>query len=213
VPSKTTALNLARPREFNEADVLDAATQCFWLHGYEATSVRALAEQMGITGASLYNTFNDKQSLYRRALDHYLNQTVRERIVRLEESLSPREAIRAFLDEVIKRSLRDKQRRGCLLVNSALEVAPHDPEIRRLVTQELQQIQGFFHRCLLKGQKAGTITTAQSAEDMSKLFLGVLLGIRVLARTAPQRDLLEGVARPALSLLGNTESPRERVRE
>ena len=106
--------------------------------------MRALAEQMGITGASLYNTFNDKQSLYRRALDHYLNQTVRERIVRLEESLSPREAIRAFLDEVIKRSLRDKQRRGCMLVNSAIESAPHDDKFFDIVAIFLNEVEQFF---------------------------------------------------------------------
>jgi TetR/AcrR family transcriptional repressor of nem operon len=192
---------LVRPKEFDEAQALEAATRQFWLHGYAATSVRDLADQMGITGASLYNTFTNKQSLYRQALEHYLNQTVRVRIARLENAMPPREAIAAFLNEVIERSLNDKQHRGCLLVNSALELAPHDPEVRRLVTEELRQIQQFFYRCALSGQKTGAIMTAQPAEDLAKLLLGVLLGIRVLARTGPTRDLLEGVARPALSLL------------
>ena len=42
---------LARPRKFDEAVVSDAAIQCFWAEGYEATSVRDLADEMGITGA------------------------------------------------------------------------------------------------------------------------------------------------------------------
>jgi TetR/AcrR family transcriptional repressor of nem operon len=46
------------------------------------------------------------------------------------------------------------------------------------------------------------ITTAQSADDLAKLFLALLLGIRVLARTAPSRELLQGAARPVLCLLG-----------
>ena len=54
---------MARPREFDEATVLEAAMHCFWAQGYEATSVRDLAAQMGITGASLYNAFGDKRSL------------------------------------------------------------------------------------------------------------------------------------------------------
>ena len=62
---------MARPREFDERAVLDAAVQCFWARGYEATSVRDLAQGMGLTSASLYNAFGDKRSLYRRALDHY----------------------------------------------------------------------------------------------------------------------------------------------
>ena len=62
---------MARPREFDEVTVLEAAMNCFWAQGFESTSVRDLAEEMGITGASLYNAFGDKRSLYRRALAHY----------------------------------------------------------------------------------------------------------------------------------------------
>jgi TetR/AcrR family transcriptional repressor of nem operon len=193
---------MARPREFDETAVLDAAVQCFWARGFEATSVRDLAEGMGITGASLYNAFGDKRNLYRRALDHYLDRTVRERIVRLESSLPPRDAIAAFLDEVIERSLSDRQRRGCMLVNSALEVAPHDDAFRRAVAEELAHIEAFFRRCVKAAQQAGEASVACDAEDMARLLLGVLLGIRVLARTRPQRGLLEGIVRPALAMLG-----------
>ena len=59
---------MARPREFDESAALDAAVDCFWREGYEATSVRDLAARMGITGTSLYNAFGDKRSLFRQAL-------------------------------------------------------------------------------------------------------------------------------------------------
>src|SRR5271170_582945 len=178
---------MARPREFEEAAVLDAAVQCFWTRGYEATSVRDLAERMGITGASLYNAFGDKRSLFRRALDHYIEQGFGDRVARLETHLPPREALAAFFEEIIERSLADKQRRGCLLVNSALEVAPHDPEFQRVIADVLAEVEGFFRRCVAAGQSAGTIAAAQTAEDLGRLLLGVLIGIRVLARTRPER--------------------------
>ena len=74
---------MARPREFDETAVLDAAIQCFWAKGFEATSVRDLADEMGITGASLYNAFGDKRALYRRALDQYVAGSLGERVRRL----------------------------------------------------------------------------------------------------------------------------------
>src|SRR5277367_4166486 len=166
---------MARPREFDEATVLEAAMHCFWAQGYDKTSVRDLAGQMGITGASLYNAFGDKRSLYRRALDHYLQQGVHERVGRLESSLPPYPSIRAFFDEIIERSLADKQRRGCMLVNSALELAPHDAEFRKVVSQELAYIEAFFRRRIAAGQDNGTITSMQSADDLAKLLLSVLL--------------------------------------
>jgi TetR/AcrR family transcriptional repressor of nem operon len=192
---------MARPREFDETAVLDAAVYRFWLRGYEATSVRELAQSMGMTGASLYNAFGDKRTLFRRALAHYVERSFGDRVSRFEATLPPKEAIAAFFREIVSRSLSDKERKGCLLVNSALEVAPHDPEFREAIADVLVQVEAFFRRCVMVGQRSGEISKAQSAVDLARLLLATLLGIRVLARSRPERPLLEGVVRPALALL------------
>ena len=193
---------MARPREFNERKALAAATRCFWSRGYGATSVRDLADSMGITGASLYNAFGDKRSLFRRALDEYVTNTFEDRVKRFEPHLPPREAIAAFFEEIVERSLADKQRRGCLLVNSALELAPHDPEFRDVIATVLARVESFFRRCVAAGQADGSITTEQSAEDVARLLLSTFLGLRVLARSSPKRELLEGLVRAAMAALG-----------
>jgi TetR/AcrR family transcriptional regulator, transcriptional repressor for nem operon len=194
---------MARPREFDEVTVLEAAMNCFWAQGFESTSVRDLAEEMGITGASLYNAFGDKRSLYRRALAYYLETSVRDRVSRLEQ-LPPFAAIRAFFDEVIERSITDKQRRGCMLVNAALELAPYDAEFQKVVSQEMVFIETFFRRCIAAGQKDGKISPARPPTELAKVLLSVLLGIRVLARTRPQRAVLAGAASGVLELLKTT---------
>jgi TetR/AcrR family transcriptional repressor of nem operon len=191
---------MARPREFDETTVLEAAMNCFWAQGFEQTSVRDLAERMGITGASLYNAFGDKRSLYRQAFSHYLTQSVRDRVARLEK-LRPAAAIQAFFDEIIERSVDDKQRRGCMLVNAALELAPYDSEFQKLVVEEMMFIEAFFRRRVAAGQKDGSIIRTRPPDEVAKLLLSVLLGIRVLARSRPQRKVLEGAAHGALALL------------
>ncbi len=201
---------MGRPREFDEAEALDAAMQCFWSRGYEATSVRDLADRMGITGASLYNAFGDKRALFRRALDRYLDRSVRERIARLS-ALPPRTAIGTYFEEIIARSLADRERRGCMLVNCALELASHDVTLRRAVTAELAEIEGFFRRTIEAGQAGGSIARTQNPDDLARHLLGVVLGLRVLARTRPDRAVLEGVVRPALALLNGT--PKEGLRQ
>ena len=191
---------MARPREFDETAVLEAAMNCFWTQGFEQTSVRDLSERMGITGASLYNAFGDKRSLYRQAFVHYLEQTVHDRVARLEK-LPPALAIRTFFDEIIERSVDDEQRRGCMLVNAALELAPYDPEFRQLVSEEMLFIEAFFRRCVAAGQEVGSITRARCPDDVGRLLLSVLLGVRVLARSRPQREVLEGASNTVLALL------------
>ena len=192
---------MARPREFDEATALEAAIECFWRRGYKATSVRDLADKMGISAPSLYNTYGDKHALFAQALEHYLDRSTRARIKRLEDSLPPKQAIRRFIEEIIERSVNDRERRGCFLINSALEVAPHDKELGALIADRLGEIEAFFRRSIKAAQADGAVPRKRVAKDVARLLLGVLLGIRVLARSKPERALLEGVARPAFALL------------
>lgn len=204
---------MARPREFDEAAALDAAIQCFWSRGYEATSVRDLADAMGIAGPSLYNTFGDKRRLYRQALEHYVERGFCERVRRFESELAPRAAIGAFFEEIIQLSLADEQRKGCLIVNSALELAPHDPEFQAALTNVLRDMEAFFHRCVKAGQDTGAINAALPADDLARMLLGLLLGLRVLARSRPEPELLHGLVRPALALLDGAGPPQRRNRK
>ena len=191
---------MARPREFDEAAVLDAAVQCFWSHGYEATSIKDLIEGTGISAASLYNAYGDKRSLYRAALDRYIEGSIGARIQRCE-TLPPRAAIAAFFDEILHRSLSDREHKGCLMVNSALEMAPHDPEFRKCIANVLKRIEAFFLTSVRNGQADGTIARSTTAEALAQHLLGVLMGVRVLARVRPERALLEGIVSTAFALL------------
>ena len=191
---------MARPREFDEDAVLDAAVLCFWAQGYDATSVKDLVARTGLTAASLYNAFGDKRALYQKALDHYVEAGISDRIRRCE-ALPPLAAIEAFFDEILARSLEDPDRKGCMLVNAALDMAPHDPEFRTAVAAVLSRIEAFFLHCVEAGQTDGTITRSQAAATLAQHLLGILMGIRVLARVRPERPLLEGIVVPALALL------------
>ncbi|MEH2563232.1 TetR/AcrR family transcriptional regulator [Bradyrhizobium sp. AZCC 2289] len=193
---------MGRPREFDVEKVLAAAGDIFWARGYEATSTRALTERTGLTPASLYNAFGDKRGFYLRALRYYLDQTLRERITRLESSLSPGRAIATFFREIIARSLADPKHRGCMLMNTAIEVTPEDPEMQRIVADETVVIERFFHRCAVAAQKNGEIPRSEPAEDIARMLLALLVGLRVLARVRPDAKLLNGLVRPTLAMLG-----------
>ena len=199
---------MARLKEFDETRALDAAVDCFWQRGYGATSVRDLADAMGIGGPSLYNAFGDKRALFSRSLERYANRSMRERIARLEARHQPKQAIRAFIAEIIDRSLKDPDRRGCLLINSALDVAPHDAEFGAVVAGYLDEIRAFFRRNLEAARRSGQLARTLDPEQVAGHLLGVVAGIRVLARTGAKRGVLEDVARPALALLDRLTTRR-----
>jgi TetR/AcrR family transcriptional repressor of nem operon len=201
---------MPRPREFDEAAALDAAIECFWRRGYEATSLRDLTSSMGLTAPSLYNAFGDKRALFALALNRYLERATRDRLHRLEATLAPRDALRRFFDEIIDHSLKDRARRGCFLVNSAVDVAPHDADCRSLIAGQFSEIEAFFNRCVRAASADGTASLHVDAADAARLLLAALLGIRVLARTGATRVMLKGIARPALALLDRPQRARKR---
>ncbi|MGO8954126.1 MAG: TetR/AcrR family transcriptional regulator [Rhodomicrobium sp.] len=192
---------MGRPRSFDEEKALEAAAECFWAKGFEATSVRDLTCNMGIAGPSLYNAYGGKRELFAAALDHYCNRTMRARIALLESSTGGAAAIEAFFQDVIERSLKDSGRKGCFLVNAALEVAPHDPGLAEAIFGYFEEVRGFFQRHIEVAQAKGETPSSIDPSLYATHLLSVLMGIRVLARCCPDRSFLAAAAQPPLESL------------
>jgi hypothetical protein len=110
--------------------------------------------------------------------------------------LAPRAAIGAFFDEIIELSLADDQRKGCLIVNSALELAPHDAEFQAALAAVLRDMEAFFYRCVKAGQDAGAINITLPADDLARMLLGLLMGLRVPRDRGQNRNCCVGLSGP-----------------
>jgi len=192
---------MARPREFNEVAVLDAALHQFWNNGYEATSMRDLSEHTGMTTPSLYNAFGDKKALYRLVLDRYVRVTLEQCAQIFGSKHPPLIALQQLFDITVTEALADNLHKGCFVVNTALEVAPHDQDFRDVVTEMFAEIEKYVRNAVQAGQQNGTIHSTQPAADIARLALSTILGLRVLARANPDPELLAGVVRPFFMLL------------
>ena len=73
-PAAGGACTRGRPRAFDVDEALDAAMRVFWKHGYEGASLSELTEAMGINRPSLYAAFGDKESLFKKAVDRYMER-------------------------------------------------------------------------------------------------------------------------------------------
>ena len=61
-----------RPREFDVDKALDRALKVFWRKGYEGASLPDLTKAMGINRPSLYAAFGNKEALFRKAIERYV---------------------------------------------------------------------------------------------------------------------------------------------
>jgi len=169
---------MARPREFNRDAVLDKAMNLFWKQGYEATSVQELGEQLGLNPGSLYNTFKDKHSLFLEALDRYI-QLQGQQSCQLLESLSGKAALRQFFMRALENSRNDVDCKGCLVVNSATELAAYDPEVRAKVRESRTTLHQALQGAIKRGQDAGEINRRHDSHLLAEFLLNSLYGLQI----------------------------------
>jgi TetR/AcrR family transcriptional repressor of nem operon len=188
-------------KQFDTDAALDQAMRAFWAQGYEATSIRDLLDCMGINRGSLYATYGDKRQLFIRALHHYDARHRQAWTDGLAESHGPKAAILGAFEGAIAAALDDGPKNGCLLVNTALELSPHDPEIGAIVAEALTGMEGFFQALIERGQAAGEIPAGVDPADTARALLGLFVGLRVLSRSRPEAPLLRALAVQADALI------------
>lgn len=189
-------------KQFNTDKALGAAMAAFWARGYEATSIQDLVDCMGINRGSLYATFGDKHSLFIQALRRYDAIHRGSWTAALAKTKSPRGAVAGAFEGAISAVLDAGSRDGCLLVNTALELSPHDREISEIVSEGLSEMESFFREMIEKGQASGEIPLSVAPVDTARSLLSLFIGLRVLARSRPDEALLRSVANQAEALLG-----------
>ncbi len=188
-------------KTYNERDVLDSAMLAFWRHGYEGTSMQDLVDATGINRGSIYAAFTSKRALFLRALRHYDRIYREQHLRRVSEANPPREAILAAFVSAARKPADANRPWGCLLVNSALELSPHDPEVQVLVQQSLRAVEQFFRIHIEAGQHSGEINAGIDACATAQALLGLFLGLRVLTRAEANPGAIDSIVDQARAML------------
>ncbi|GAA3406955.1 TetR/AcrR family transcriptional regulator [Paenibacillus hodogayensis] len=190
---------MARTKEFDEDAVLLKAMRLFWEQGYEKTSMADLVSHMGVHKRSLYDTFGDKHSLYMKTLKRYgdIIQQWTARIVK--NSGSAEDAIRKLLQMTIKRE--DGTPRGCLMINTAVELALHDEEFQAWVKEGLNGFEELLRGIITEGQRSGELDASLDADMLSAYLNNAFTGLRVLGKTTDDNEKLNQIIETTLSVL------------
>src|SRR5690606_4954587 len=179
----------------------DRAMELFWERGFEATSMALLTERLGIGRASLYATFGDKHQLYLAALRRYLQTRDPDPLELLSRPGPVVPAVRALVEAYVQESLTDERRRGCLVVNSATELLPHDQPVTQLVESSWQSLETALSSALIRARAQQELPPDRDPRALARFLLVFLQGVRVLGRATPDPDRLRDAAAQALSLL------------
>jgi len=186
---------------FDVDEVIDRATKVFWAKGYEATSLGDLIKATGINKGSIYNTFGSKKELFTRALLKYDREQRAQTLAGLSALNDPHLAIETLFDALIAQSIEDDERKGCLLINTALDLPNHDEDIEKTVKNGLQDFQRFFEQQIALGKEQGSIDKQLDLETTAAGLLTLVVGLRVLARGVFDETGLAAIKSQAIDLL------------
>ncbi|MCG6204403.1 TetR/AcrR family transcriptional regulator [Rhodopseudomonas sp. HC1] len=187
---------IGRPREFDVDTALDLALHVFWRKGYEGTSMSDLTEAMGITKPSLYAAFGNKEDLFRKALDRYVDGPGGYYQAGLEKPTA-REVVEHILFGAAD-AMTDPDNPGCLAVQGALCCGEAAETIKQeLAARRAKSEQQLCER-LGRSIAEGDLPASADAGDLARYVSAILQGIAVQAAGGASRDQLRKLADMAL---------------
>lgn len=192
---------MARPKEFDAEAALLRAMELFWRQGFAATSLSQLVAVMGISRQSLYDTYGDKNRLFLAALDRYCSDLAAHLLGPLLQPGAGLAALHQASVALIDFLLAYPERRACLMVNSAMEMAPHDAAVAARARAHWQGMEQAFAAALRNARERGEISSPETAENLARFLVGMANGLIVAAKSGADRAALSDIARLGAGIL------------
>ncbi len=192
---------MARKREFDENEALKQAMQLFWVQGYEKTSMEELVNCMGVHRKSIYDTFGNKHELFIKALEYYKTTIGQQLLQQVENEKTALGKIKALFDYAWINN--KEQAKGCLIVNTGVELSPHDEAIAQIVRLNFFETERVIYQLLQQGQIAGEFSSTIDLSTTTQFIHNSLIGIRVQLKTTDEKEKLQPIIDMTLSVLKN----------
>ena len=191
---------LGRPRSFDIDGALDRALLVFWRKGYEGASLSDLTKAVGVNRPSLYAAFGDKEALFRKALDRYLNGPAAYTQEALNEP-----TVRAVIERLLRGAadLNTAQRNpgGCLTVQGALACGAAGDSIRQELAAYRAAGEAALRRRFQRANSEGDLPATVNPAELARYVVTIVYGMAVQAAGGATRDKLQNVVEMALRTL------------
>lgn len=173
---------MTRTREFDPDQALDKAMRLFWERGFQHTSMEDLVRHTGVSRYGLYGTFGNKDDIYRQALMRYIQMMKDDMRQVLRKPGAGRPELEAYFRQVAAFVSSDEGRKGCMVYNTAAELAPHQPEMAEYLRGLQFEMRDTVEQVIRNGQKAGDIRSDVPAADLAMMLFTMEQGMAALHR-------------------------------
>ena len=190
-------MRTGRPREFDLDKALDAALLLFWRHGYEGTSLAALTKAMHINMPSLYAAFGNKEALFRKALDRYIERPASYLPNALQEPTA-RRAVEKLFRGAIGMVMSPHHPDGCLLVQGALASGPVANSVQKELSRRRARAEAAVRQRFARAVADGDLPRRVHPAKLARYVITVVWGMSVQAAGGASRAQLKEIADMAM---------------
>src|SRR5437588_3259008 len=195
--SETVATQRGRPRAFDPDAALERAMHVFWAKGYEGTSLSNLTRAMRINRPSLYAAFGNKEELFRKVLDRYVDGP----LAYFGKALAAPKA-RDVIEQIFFGAARmagdPRMPAGCLMVQGALAVGNAAGSVRKEAAGRRAGSEVALRRRLQRAKREGDLPKNADPAELARYVITVLQGMAVQGADGASPDQLRRVAQVAL---------------
>ena len=165
---------MARNLEFNQDEAIRKAMDVFWKKGYSGTSIRDLAEAMGIQISSIYNTMGDKHQLFIKCIRNYTQARAQDAQAGTTKIKSPLKAIITFINGAVKAILYSPN--SCLAIKTTFEVAATDPDLQAILREDYVFTHGLLAGLIRKAIEINELDADTDAGMLADFILNNFTG-------------------------------------
>jgi len=187
-----------RPRAFDEALALEAATRVFADKGFEGASLSDLTEAMGINRVSMYATFGNKEALFVKAMNRF-SCTSEDRVKSCLSASTAREAVERLLHEGVRMFTSPDGPGVCFVTQGPFEVANASEETRSFMAHKRSGIERMLRGLFEQSIESGKLSRNVSAEQLARFYSVVIQGMALQAQHGGTKEQLESVIEVAMS--------------
>ena len=182
-----------RARTFDPSTALSQVVDLFSSKGYSETSMEDIVQTTGVSRYGLYGTFGNKRELFEQALERYAEGMGKQSYLRLLEPGASLDHIRTIFKERVADMFGGNERKGCLFVHTAMQLAPQDEELRGVLQRFMKRMSKAFAIGLDSAKGRGEIAASVDVNAAGDLLTNTMFGLAVLGRTGFPKETLDGI--------------------
>lgn len=184
---------MGRKLEFSKETALLQAMEGFWAQGYEATSMRDLAQRLNLHLGSVYNALGDKDQVFESALRLHLDHTIAPKLARLATTTDPRAALEEFIGCIVDECRENSAAPGCFFINSLLRINRINDRISAAVHDYLQMCELAIAACIARAQARGQVCAEEDPKRLARFTIACCKSMYVMKKIGANDDFISDI--------------------